>query len=162
MATIQFKKGDAYLAKISKLEAMAKDDIIGSAIYGAAQIVADEIRSQLSGIPTDEAYGTPSNPTSGPKEAQVSGLLDSLGIAKMQDDGTGFLNVKVGFDGYNRLKTKRWPKGQPNQMIARSIARGTSFMQAHDFMKKAMSKVRKRAIDSMRQTIDAKIGEIMK
>ena len=32
MATIQFKKGDEYLAKIAKLEAELKDKVLGEAI----------------------------------------------------------------------------------------------------------------------------------
>ena len=47
MATIKFKKGDEYLGKIAKLEALTRQEICGNAIYGAAEIVADEIRDQL-------------------------------------------------------------------------------------------------------------------
>ena len=85
MATIQFKKGDEYLLKISKLEAEMKDQVIGSAIYGAADIVADEIRTSLEQVPTDERFGTKSSPTIGPKQFQKEGLMRSLGIASMQD-----------------------------------------------------------------------------
>lgn len=162
MATIQFKKGDEYLAKIARLEAMTRDELCGSAIYGAAGIVADEIRSELDGVPTDEGYGTQSEPISGPKKAQKEGLLDSLGISGLQDDGSGYLNVKIGFDGYNRIKTKRWPSGQPNQMIARSVERGTSFMKANAFVKKAVAATRKRAINFMKEIIDTKCEEAMK
>lgn len=63
MAVIQFKRGDEYLMKISKLEAALKDEVCGAAIYGAAGIVADEIRSQLKAVPSDEGYGTASEPT---------------------------------------------------------------------------------------------------
>lgn len=162
MATIQFKKGDEYLAKISKLEALAKDEVIGGAIYGAASIVADEIRKELDKVPTDERYGTQSEPANGPKKGQIKGLEDNLGIAKMQDDGTGYIHVKIGWNGYNHIKTKRWPNGQPNQMIARSIARGTSYMTGHDFVKKAVSATKKRAIQYMKDIVDQKTEEIMK
>ena len=161
MATIQFKKGDAYLAKIEKLGAASKDDICGSAIYGAEDIVTGEIRSQLDRVPTDERYGTMSDPTAGPRKGQVKALKASLGIAKMQDSG-GYLHVKIGWDGYNQIKTKRWPNGEPNQMVARSIERGTSFMKANAFVKKAVSSSRKRAIATMKQIVDAKCEEIMK
>ena len=90
MATIQFKKGDEYLAKIAKLEASLRDEICGSAIYGAAGIVADEIRASLEQIPTDEGFGTSGSPVRGPRKVQVKGLEEGLGIASMQDDGTGY------------------------------------------------------------------------
>lgn len=162
MATITFKKGDEWLAKISKLEALSRDKVCGTAIYGAAEIVADEIRSQLKKVPTDESWGTSVEQAQGPRKAQKKGLYDSLGIASMQDDGKNFLNVKIGFDGYNDLKSARWPKGQPNQMVARSVERGTSYMKGHKFVKKAMAKTRKRALDYMKESVDKSIEEIMK
>ena len=88
MATIQFKKSDEYRLKLAKLEAQLKDQILGEAIFGAAGIVADEIRSTLEQVPTDEGFGTETEKAKGPKKAQKKGLYDSLGIASMQDDGT--------------------------------------------------------------------------
>lgn len=160
MAVIQFKRGDEYLAKISKLEASLKDQVCGSAIYGAAGIVADEIRSQLKAVPTDEGYGTASEPTRGPKAGQKEGLLDALGISSMEEK-SGYYDVKIGFDGYNGIKTKRWPRGQPNQMVARSIERGTSWMKGNAFVKRAMAATRKRALEFMKHSVDASIRKIM-
>lgn len=160
MATIQFKRGDEYLSKISKLEASLKDQVCGAAIYGAADIVADEIRSQLSAVPTDEGYGTASEPTRGPKAGQKEGLLDALGISSMEEK-SGYYDVKIGFDGYNGIKTKRWPNGQPNQMVARSIERGTTWMKANAFVKRAMAATRKRALEFMKHSVDESIRKIM-
>ncbi len=162
MATIQFKKGDEYILKLAKLEAEMKDQVLGEAIYGAAGIVADEIRQSLEQVPTDEGFGTSSAPTRGPRKKQVEGLMDSLGIASMQDDGTGYLHVKIGFDGYNDIVTKRWPKGQPNQMVARSVESGTTWMQKNEFVKRAVKASRKRAIDVMKKAVDKGIKKIMK
>lgn len=162
MATIQFKKMDEYLFKISKLEAELKDQVLGEAIYGAAGIVADEIRQKLEQVPTDESFGTSSAPTSGPRKKQVEGLMDSLGIASLQDDGTGYLNVKIGFDGYNDIVTQRWPRGQPNQMVARAVESGTTWMQKNDFVRRAVASSRKRAIEFMKKTVDKSIQKIMK
>lgn len=160
MAVIQFKRGDEYLAKISKLEAALKDEVCGSAIYGAAGIVADEIRSQLKAVPTDEGYGTASEPTRGPKAGQKEGLLDALGISSMEEK-SGYYDVKIGFDGYNGIKTKRWPNGQPNQMVARSIERGTTWMKANAFVKRAMAATRKRALEFMKNSVDESIRKTM-
>lgn len=162
MATIQFKSGDEYLLKISQLEALAKEQVIGSAIYGAAEIVADEIRSELNKVPTDEKWGTGDNLAAGPRKVQKMGLEQSLGIAKMQSDGNGYYNVKIGFDGYNKVVTERWPNGQPNQMVARSVERGTSYMQSTPFVKRAVRQSRKRAIDYMRDAVDQETEKIMK
>ena len=162
MATIQFKRGDEYMAKIAKLEAAARETLCGDAIYGAAGIVADEIRASLEQVPTDEGYGTTSSPTAGPKKAQLLGLEQGLGIASMQDDGTGYLHVKIGFDGYNEILSRRWPNGQPNQMVARSIESGTSWMQKNPFVRRAVTATRKRAIEYMKRSVDEGIEKIMK
>lgn len=160
MATISFKNGDEYLLKLSKLEAALKDEVCGAAIYGAAGIVADEIRSQLEAVPTDEGYGTASEPTRGPKAAQKEALLDALGISSMKEK-SGYYDVKIGFDGYNGITTKRWPRGQPNQMVARSIERGTTWMKATAFVKKAVAATRKRALEFMKHSVDESIRKIM-
>lgn len=160
MATISFKNGDEYLMRISKLESALKDEICGAAIYGAAGIVADQIREQLEAVPTDESYGTASEPTRGPKTAQKTALLYSLGISSMEERDS-YYDVKIGFDGYNRIATKRWPHGQPNQLVARSVARGTSWMKSNDFVKKAVAASRKRALAFMKNSVDKSIQKIM-
>lgn len=162
MATIQFKKGDDYILKLSKLEAELKDQVLGQAIYGAAGIVADEIRTTLEQVPTDEGFGTAGRPTVGPRKRQKEGLMQSLGIASMQDDGTGYLHVKIGFDGYNDIATKRWPHGQPNQMVARSVEGGTTWMKKNSFVRKAVAASRKRAVEFMKQSVDESTNKIMK
>ena len=162
MATIQFKKGYEYIFKVSKLEAALKKDILGRAVYDGAAVVADEIRKSLERVPTDEGYGTESAPARGPKKAQKKGLYESLGITSMQDDGTGYLNVKIGFDGYNDIVTQRWPRGQPNQMVARAVESGTTWMQKNDFVRRAVASPRKRAIEAMKKAVDKGIEKIMK
>lgn len=162
MATIQFKKSDEYLMKIAKLEAQLKDQVLGEAIFGAAGIVADEIRSTLEQVPTDEGFGTSGAPTRGPKKRQKEWLMQSLGIASMQDDGTGYLHVKIGFDGYNDIRTKRWPNGQPNQMVARAVEGGTSWMKKNAFVRKAVNSSKARAVEFMKQSVDRSTEKIMK
>lgn len=162
MATIQFKKGDEYIFKVAKLEAAVKKDILGRAIYDGADVVADEIRKSLEQVPTDEGFGSETEKAKGPKKAQKKGLYESLGIASMQDDGTGYLHVKIGFDGYNDIVTQRWPRGQPNQMVARSVESGTTWMQKNEFVKRAVKASRKRATEAMKKTVDKGIKKIMK
>lgn len=161
MATIQFKKGDEYLIKISRLAQASKEQVCGKAIYGAADIVANEIREQLQKVPTDEKHGTQSEPAKGPRKIQKKGLYESLGIASMQTDSNGDINVKIGFDGYNSVSTETWPNGQPNQMIARSVERGTSFMKGNAFVKSAVAASKKNALDHMKNTVDQEIKKIM-
>lgn len=163
MATIQFKKNDEYLAKLSKLDYSIKDKVIGPALYDGAAIVADSVREGINSLPTSAPgqWGTAEDPLPGPSPKQKEGLLNSLGIATMKED-SGYFNVKLGFDGYNDIKSKTWPQGQPNQLIARSIERGTSFMEARPFMKRSISRVRNACINAMKARADEEIEKIMK
>lgn len=107
--------------------------VIGRSIHPAAKYMADRIKESISSIPIDDIKGHKKK-RQGLSSAQVAGLVESMGIARIRENATGW-NVKVGFDGYNtRLTSKRYPKGQPNAMIARSINSGTSFMIKYPFM----------------------------
>ena len=74
----------------------------------------------------------------GPTCEQKDALVESLGIAPIRKQRWG-LNVKIGYDGYNNVKTGKWAeKGQPNILIARVVEGGTSFMQPQYFMERAV------------------------
>lgn len=162
MAKIIFQGGDEYLLKLTRLEAATKEKVCGPAIHDAAEVVADAIRGELQTVPTDNGWGTQANPTKGPNERQKAALLDALGITRMRTDSDGFLNVKIGFDGYNKIRTKRWPSGQPNQMVARAVESGTSWMMKNGFVARAVSKTKKEALVVMQRKALEEIRKIMK
>lgn len=155
MAKIEFKGIEAYQKAMAAFSRDTRDVMIGGAIYDAAGIVADEIQDGISSIPTLSHFerAADGKTVNGLLAKQKADLHNSLGIAKLRDDN-GFVSVKIGWDGYNSIRTARWPNGQPNQMIARSLERGTSWLQAFPFVKKAVSRARKRAIEAMQERID--------
>ena len=155
MAKFQFEGVDGYIAQLQKLYDDT-DEIIGAAIYQGAAVVMKSVVASIGSIQTDNHFGTSENPCIGPSTYQVVGLLKSVGIAKMRKDGT-FWNVKIGFDGYNGMKTKRWPQGQPNAMVARSVESGTSFMQKQPFMRRAENSSRVRCEQTMDKEIDKQV-----
>lgn len=155
MAKFQFEGVDKLVAQYQKLE-KDTDKIIGEAIYHGAGVVMKSVKSAVENIETDDHFGTSTNPTSGPSTLQKLGLIYGLGIAKMRNDN-GFKNVKIGFDGYNRIKTKTWPQGQPNSMVARSIESGTSWMRKQPFMRKAEAEARKPCEETMSKVVDMAI-----
>lgn len=163
MAKVEFKGMEAYQKAFSAFSAKTKDVIIGGAIHDAAEIVADEINAGISTIPTISHFewAAEGEKVTGLLEKQKNDLRDSLGIAKLQEEN-GYSHVKIGWDGYNSIKTKRWPKGQPNQMIARSLERGTSWLNAFPFVKKAVANAKNRAIEAMQKRIDAACEESFK
>lgn len=159
MAKITFPGLADYELMLSKLED-GSEEIIGKAIYAGAGIVADAIKSSIQSLPIVRGYGTDSNPLpGGVTSAQKAGLVDGLGISRMQDDA-GYLNVKIGFDGYNNTRTEKYPQGQPNQLVARGVESGTSWKQKKPFVRPAVTKSRKQAEDTMARIIDEEIEKL--
>ena len=140
-------------------------DIAGKAIYAGAKIIADEVKKNLNAlnVTTDElamAAYRKQEPTHLNERAK-KGLIESFGTTKMEQDSGGLFNVKIGFDGYNDVKTKKYPKGQPNQLIARSVESGSTSTIKQPFMRKAVNATRKQAEDKMAEIIDEEIKKRM-
>ena len=72
------------------------------------------------------------------------------------------INTKLGFDGYNKQITKKYPKGQPNAMIARTFESGNSFTQKIPFIAPAVRAKREEAERKMAEVIDQTTAKIMK
>lgn len=164
MAKFSVKGIDEYALKLSKMGESAKS-IAGKAIYRAADTVANQIKDEIASL---EAVHDKYNLQSVRKKerarlsiAQKKGLMESFGITKMDRDTKGFYNVKLGFDGYNSVKTKKYPKGQPNQLIARVVENGSSHMDAQPFMRPAVNATRKAAKEEMQKVIDEEYTKIM-
>lgn len=159
MAKMTIGKGmDEYLAKLGNLE-FAAPGLVGQAIYEGAKVVADQVRAEIEALPTAESkrVATPRDPT----QVEKDGLLDGLGVAKKKNDG-GYINVKIGMDGYNTDKTKKYPKGKPNAMIARSIESGSTVMKRNAFISRAVNKTKKEAEAAMQKVIEEGIEKIVK
>ena len=159
MAKMTIGKGmDEYLAKLGNLE-FAAPGLVGQAIYEGAKIVTDQVRAEIEALPTAESkrVATPRDPT----QVEKDGLLDGLGVAKKKNDN-GYINVKIGMDGYNTDKTKKYPKGKPNAMIARSIESGSTVMKRNAFISRAVNKTKKEAEAAMQKVIEEGIEKIVK
>ena len=150
---------NSYLSMLKKMQ-VNSDEIIRRAIYPAAGIMADAIKKEVDNLPivSPKERGTEKK---GITSKQKEGLQDSLGISPMKERD-GVISAKIGFDGYNSVKTKKFPNGQPNAMIARSINSGTSFREKTQFMDKAIRKNRKKVEKEIEKQLDEQIKKIMK
>ena len=152
-----------YEDTLKKLENLEK--IAGKAIYEGANIVTNKVRENIRALPSvPDIDGIKAWKAGAPAPITVKeklGLLESLGIATMQYNG-GVYDVKVYFDGYNDVKTKTYPNGQPNALIARSIESGSSISPAHPFMRPAANAVRKQAQKKMGEVVEEEIEKLQK
>lgn len=156
---------DEYIAQLQKL-GKNTDKVIGAGVYAMAGVVADEVRQSIESLPAgnDEqeniaAYRAGRKSKLSKKEKD--GLLDGLGISSAQNDG-GYINVKIGFSGYNSVKTKKYPNGQPNVLIARITESGSPYRDKTPFMRTAVARARQEAIKKGQAAIDDEIAALQK
>lgn len=131
MARFAFKAGDEYAIKLSKMDFNA-EEIAKKAIYGAVEIVANKIKSNLEGILSEGATGE---------------LVASFGVAPIDKDNQGNWNAKIGFDGYDS-------HGVANQLKARVLESGTSTKKKKPFVRPALNATKKQAQARMAEIID--------
>ena len=152
---------DSYISYLQKIDAVT-DEAIGEAVYEMAKVVADSVRSGIQALPTvsNEAnIATYKKGYSRLSDEEKQGLLDGFGVSPMQDDN-GYFNVKLGFDGYNSIKTKKYPKGQPNALIARVTESGSSYREKTPFIRPAVNASKKQSEAAGRAKFDEKIAAI--
>lgn len=160
MARLTFKGLEEYELLISRLE-KGTEEIAGRAIYAGAAVVADEVRANIQSLPVIRGYGTPEDPLpGGVTDRQKRGLLAGFGISSLKNNN-GYLNVKLGFDGYNGQPTVKYPYGQPNVMVAYGTESGSTWKRKHPFIRPAVNASRKRAEAAMAEVLDEEIKKFV-
>lgn len=151
MAKMTIQGLDEYVAKLSKLGSNTAA-IAKRAVRAGANPVADEVRKGLETNIKDPAYaGVGDGGVFGmkPNYGKSTGdLLNSLGVSPPSVDKNGVYNCKIGFAGYDR-------KGVPNALKARAMESGTSRLRKRPFIRPAVNRAKKRALEEMGKSIDA-------
>ena len=151
----------SYLQKIGK----NTREILGAGVYAMADVVADAVRKNIESLPAKpDIEGIMAYCQKRKARITVSekrGLEEGFGVSSMQDD-RGYLNVKLGFDGYNSVKTKKYPKGQPNVLIARAVESGSSVREKTPFIRPALRQVQNEALQKGQEAIEEKIKQAEK
>lgn len=161
MARFEFSGIDNYISQLNKLQQSTKDGVVGKTVYAGAEVVADSVRRAIQALPVGDGRARGGGLVDTVTLPQKVGLLDGFGISQMKDDD-GFVNVKLGFDGYNSTRTEKYPRGQPNALIARSVNSGTTFRKKTKFVDKAVNSARKSAEAAMDAACSREIEKIMK
>lgn len=160
MARMEIRGFDELELQLSKL---ADPELAKDVVMAGAQPVADEIRKSIEALPEDKFRRLKKGEVFiGVPRQQKQDLLDSLGITPPDIDFDGSTNTKIGFDGYGKIPTKKYPKGVPNQLLARAVESGSSVRKKTPFIRKAVNKSKKLAEAEMQKKLDEKIEIIMK
>lgn len=139
------------------------EEICKRAIFDGASEAADTLKATTASLRTVPDVVAINNWRKGQQGylsvKQKAGLLAGLGIARMKTQGKE-INTKVGFSGYNDVKTKRWPNGQPNIMIAAVCNHGDSnTMVRQPFVDAAAEMAAGHITDAMRETLAAELNK---
>lgn len=165
MARLQVKGMDNYVQDIQRLY-KDSDIVLKKSIYKSAGFVADNMKAAVNSLPIQEgtnglpAYGTEDEPLYGISRKQKGDLMDAFGISAFKTQN-GYLNVKLGFDGYGSVPTRRYPQGLPNVLLARAITTGTTFRKKNPAIRNAVTKSRKQAVEIMNRELEKNIRKEM-
>lgn len=162
MAYLQVKGLDEYTKKVKKLSDNS-EEIIKRAVYKGAGTVADAVKQGINGLPIQQRsdgrpyFARKGEQLTGVTASQKKDLTKSMGLAPIQEMKLGYINTKLGFDGYGSTPTKQYPRGVPNQLLMRGIESGTYFRKKNAVVRRSVNKSRKLAQKNMADTIDEEL-----
>lgn len=157
MATIKFSGLDEYALKLDKM-AGKTEEAAKKAIYAGAKVVADKISANIDALPDDSyRFLQPGAQFNGLPSKQKQDLKNSFGITPIERDENGDWNAKIGFDGYGSIPTKSYPKGLPNQLLARAVESGSSVRKKTPFVRPAVNATKAAAMAAMQKVIEKEL-----
>ena len=163
MAKIEMQGMEAYLSELRRV-GEATTPVCKAAVYAGAKVAADAIKQEIRGLDrVTDAEAMAAWHEKRPVKISVSqkiGLVKSLGITPI-DDKYGVISAKIGFDGYNDVKTESWPQGQPNRMIAGACESGSPAMLKQPFARPTVKRVKGAVLTEMEIAADKKMKEIL-
>ena len=156
MDSIKFSNDSHFGKRLEDLvRAFEGDEQLDNLIYQGAKIVADEIRKNLEALPEDEFRKLkPGEQFRGVPRSVKDDLLGSFGLSPITYDRSGYRHTKAGFDEFGSYPTKKYPSGVPNQLVARAVESGSSVRQKTPFVRPAIRRTKKMAIEKMEKTMD--------
>ena len=154
---MEFEGVGDYLKELEALSAES-EEVCKRALYKGADVMASAIKAEIVKIP-DRTWHS-GRIASGLTEEEKADLASGFGISKMHNSD-GVIDVKLGFDGYGKHKTKKFPSGVPIPLIARSICKGTSWLAKYDFIGKAERSAKAATESKIQQTFDQELEKLI-
>ena len=135
--------------------------IVKAAMYEGAAVIADQIKANIKALPVDTPRWLSGGDRYNALVAQdKEDLANSLGIMEFERSPEGVRTV-IGFAGYGRHKTKKYKRGLPMAMIARSIESGSSVRSKHPFVRTAVNSSKTRAKATIAAEAETRIREVI-
>lgn len=151
---------DGLLEGLTALEQDA-EEVLRRSLYDGAKVVADAVKDGIEALPTEESrWLKDGDRYSGITRSQKADLTAALGVSAHKQTDQGWDTV-IGFNGYGSKPTKKYPKGLPNQLLARSIESGSSVRNKNPFIRRAVNASRKEAVEAMKRTFENEVEKRM-
>lgn len=131
------------------------EGVLKMAVYDGAHVVFEEVKRQIQALPVADDKSKHRDIT----PAQKAGLISGLYGSKIQTRDGGVYEF-ISFTGYNSVRTKKHPNGQPNILIARSVESGATYMNKRPFINKAKNASKSKALDVIKQTFEREMKKI--
>ena len=162
MANLKMQGMSEYIEKLEKCGGKESLGMVKHAVYVGAGVIVKAVDKAIDTIPTNKhAYIRGNAQIIGLSAHQKQGLHEGLGLAQMQDQN-GYVNTKLGFDGYNdEYDNGYFSVNQPNIVIARSVESGTSRRPATHFIAKAVRAAKAQCEAEMAKDVDQYLNRIM-
>ena len=155
-----FEGLDEYLAQLRQLADV--QPIAKKALEEAAVELEAAMHEEIERIPERSARNGKGKLV-GLLKSDKDDLLRNLGTTPVKAGRGGEINVKVGFwGGYGRRKTRKWSQGIPVQLTAAALNKGTQWLQAYPFVRRALKRAQARAEQTIKEVFDSEIEKIMK
>lgn len=131
------------------------------AVYAGMAVIRDEVVRQIEALPEQRGYlpkdKLPRDVIT-PREKEQ--LLKHIGIAQM-DNKDGTVSTQISFDGYTNIVTKKYKKGLPAILVARSINSGSSVRSKHPFMRNARAASKAKALAAAEEAARNALAKLM-
>lgn len=149
MPSIKMEGLDEVYAKLKSIaEGDAIEKVQKQAVYAGMREILKEVKRQIQALPEQEGYVEPDDlPRNVITKAEKSQLIRHIGISDMEVKA-GNVHNALSFNGYTSIKTKKFPKGKPAVLIARSINSGSSVRRKHPFIRQARAAAKSKAIQA--------------
>lgn len=124
------------------------------ALYDAAAVAADSLKSALEGMPTHPENDR--HKLYGATASEKQQIIANFGVSRFRDGG-GTKDTTIGFRGYVNTKSKRFNNMVPTGMLMQCIEYGTSFRRPTHTISNAVKDIKARAEQAAQDRIDQEI-----
>lgn len=135
--------------------------VASAAVYAGAGEMVECIKTAINSLPTQNGYMKSGDKRNVVTADEKKDLVEHVGISHFDTTG-GSVTAAIGFNGYSRHHTAKYPNGVPIPMIARSIESGSSVRQKNPFLRKAVNSNKEAISRAMQEAAQKKLEELTK